>query len=207
MAIRVDQLFATAVYRGDAALVREMLSYKAMPSASNEYGMTPLHWAAEQGHVDVARALIDAGASTRAANERGETPLHVAVREGDAAMCTVLLAEGAAPDAQDRLGVTPAQLVGELPADEAGEVAGAFRGANRAGGNPARTPVAHVMAPSRDPSRVGATGPGLVVHATGDAQVVAFGTDPEDVASLREVAMERGADGRWRVVRADACVQ
>ncbi|KAJ1617377.1 ankyrin repeat-containing domain protein [Pavlovales sp. CCMP2436] len=112
--IRIDQLLATAVHRGDGAKVREHLAHGAVANAANEYGMMPLHFAAEQGHADVALALLKHGASTRAANARGETALHMAAREGDAELAEILLAYGASATQTDRSGRSPLDLANEL---------------------------------------------------------------------------------------------
>ena len=59
--------------------------------AVEEQGDTPLHYAAGQGHADVARALLEAGASVRAANQQRKTPLHLAADRGHAEVSTALL--------------------------------------------------------------------------------------------------------------------
>ena len=59
--------------------------------AVDEEGDTPLHYAADKGHADVARALIEAGASVRAANQQRKTPLHLAADRGHTEVSTALL--------------------------------------------------------------------------------------------------------------------
>ena len=41
-------------------------------------GMTPLHWAANRGRIDVARLLIKNGADINKADKSGKTPLDLA---------------------------------------------------------------------------------------------------------------------------------
>ena len=41
-------------------------------------GMTPLHWAANRGRIDVARLLVKNGADINKADESGKTPLDLA---------------------------------------------------------------------------------------------------------------------------------
>jgi len=43
-------------------------------------GLTPLHHAAERGHLDVARVLLDHGANVRAVDGRGRPPLYLAAQ-------------------------------------------------------------------------------------------------------------------------------
>ncbi len=72
-------------------------------------GMSPLHLAARQGHLDVANALLDAGADVnqRAAGDQ-TTPLLIATINGQFDLAKQLLDRGANPNlAQATNGVTP----------------------------------------------------------------------------------------------------
>ncbi|HYO84151.1 MAG TPA: ankyrin repeat domain-containing protein [Bryobacteraceae bacterium] len=63
---------------------------------------TPLHLAAEAGHLEIARALIDAGADVNArSGETSQTPLHFAARAGQVEMAKLLLVHGADPAIRD----------------------------------------------------------------------------------------------------------
>ncbi len=44
-----------------------------VPVVQNE-GLTALHWAASNGHVDVVKALLAAGANVTARSVRGDMP-------------------------------------------------------------------------------------------------------------------------------------
>ena len=46
-------------------------------------GSTPLHVAAQHGHVDQARLLINAGAQVDVQDTKGRTPLEVAITRGE----------------------------------------------------------------------------------------------------------------------------
>ncbi len=44
----------------------------------NDYGWTPLHWAASRGHKEIVELLIAKGANVNAKNKYGTTPLDMA---------------------------------------------------------------------------------------------------------------------------------
>ena len=48
----------------------------------DKFQMTPLHYAAEFGHIKVTKFLIEKGANIEVKNEDGNTPLHEAVDGG-----------------------------------------------------------------------------------------------------------------------------
>ena len=79
--------------------------------ARDEYGETPLHYAAKYGTAGMVNVLLNAGADADidARDKFGETPLHYAASDGTAEMVNVLLNAGADADidARDENGETP----------------------------------------------------------------------------------------------------
>ena len=51
-------------------------------NAKDEDKNTPLHYAAENGHVLAVRILLDAGAKLSARNDEEDTPVHTAAENG-----------------------------------------------------------------------------------------------------------------------------
>jgi hypothetical protein len=91
----------TAAQYGHTARVAAILERD--PGAAHkgdEYGRTPLHFAAQHGREDVVRLLLGAGARADAGS-CGSTPLHRAAYAGHAAVCRFLLDAGADVNAQD----------------------------------------------------------------------------------------------------------
>ena len=81
-------IFWTSIM-GDADAARAQLSADASLAGSATAadhvlgaGLSPLHLAAQGGHIDVMDALLAAGADLNAADARGYTPLHFAVSFG-----------------------------------------------------------------------------------------------------------------------------
>lgn len=62
--------------------VQLLLENGANPKAINAFGYTPLHWAAEHGHIASAELLIKAGARTDAVNSNHDLPFDLAIRRG-----------------------------------------------------------------------------------------------------------------------------
>jgi ankyrin repeat protein len=75
-------------------------------------GMTPLHFAAREGHVDAARALLDAGADVNQPREGDlTTPLLIATLNGHFDLGKYLLERGADPNRAGENGATPLYAV------------------------------------------------------------------------------------------------
>ena len=77
-------------------------------SSRDDSGSTPLHWAAQTDHKDVAQLLLASGADVNARDNSGETPLHRAVLHKD--MVELLLASKADIDAKECDGWTPLRV-------------------------------------------------------------------------------------------------
>jgi len=103
----LDEELLEAAERGDVGRVHELLGRDANPNARDEFGFTPLHWAAFNGHAEVARLLLDRGADVDARSKNGLTPLHLAAFHGHAKVAGLLLDKGADVNAGDVIGGTP----------------------------------------------------------------------------------------------------
>ncbi|CAE7211543.1 unnamed protein product, partial [Rhizoctonia solani] len=82
---------------------------------TNDKGLTPLHYAASKGRVDVGKLLIARGADINAKDRANQHPLHRAASAGHDAFLTILLnpPEGRPKtrlNTGDRLGNTPLHL-------------------------------------------------------------------------------------------------
>ena len=91
-------------------MVQKMLSLGANPNEQDEWGFTPLHFAAAfNDDPDVISALVDAGAQMDARDkEWGATPLHWAAWSNDNPGIIIALVDGGAdPNARDARQSTP----------------------------------------------------------------------------------------------------
>jgi ankyrin repeat protein len=87
------------------------------PNLGDRQGFTPLHFAAQEGSVDVARFLLDWGARVDPLNKYGNSPLFTAVfnSKGRGEMILLLRDHGADPHTVNMSGQTPvglARLIG-----------------------------------------------------------------------------------------------
>jgi len=58
------------------------MDYVEENNPPDDYGNTPLHLAAKEGHLDVCRLIMDQVEDKHPRNDAGETPLKLALNEG-----------------------------------------------------------------------------------------------------------------------------
>ena len=103
---------ADAAMRNDLAAVKDLIKKKVNVNEAQGDGMTAIHWAAENGNLEIAKALIAAKANQNVKTKIGSyTPLHLAIRSGSAELVKVFVAGGADVKlATTNTGVTPLHL-------------------------------------------------------------------------------------------------
>jgi hypothetical protein len=86
--------------------VKRLLSIRNINvNVKDVYGITPLHWAVETGHIEIARLLLQSGAEVNAKGNGGSTPLHSAETYGDVDILHLLVENGADLESQDNAGM------------------------------------------------------------------------------------------------------
>ena len=101
-----------AADEGNLEAVKQHLAAGTDVDAKNEYGETPLYWAA-QGHKEIAELLIAKGVDVNAKNELEETPLHIAAPQGHKEIAELLITKGADVNAKSAAISTPLHFVEE----------------------------------------------------------------------------------------------
>jgi hypothetical protein len=86
----LDKKLLEAVRRGNAYKVIEFLREGANVNTRDEDGLTPLHNAAANGHLDVVKLLLEKGADPAIRSNGGWTPLDIARALGHAEVVKVL---------------------------------------------------------------------------------------------------------------------
>jgi serine/threonine-protein phosphatase 6 regulatory ankyrin repeat subunit B len=100
-------------------MIKLLLASKAdLKAATKPLGYTPLHCAAQQGHIDVARLLLKRGMDVNAHDSDQGTPLHNAALYGQVKMIRFLLENKADIQAanEDKSPLLAACMVGKLEA-------------------------------------------------------------------------------------------
>jgi len=91
---------------GDTESVRQLMTNGA-PFTTDWLGTSPLHLAAQHGHLNTCEVLIRAGISRDARTKVDKTPMHMAAQEGHIDIIELLMRNGADIDAKDMLKMTP----------------------------------------------------------------------------------------------------
>ena len=90
---KMHDIIAYAKY-GKYSALKAALKDGVDPNFKDEGNWTPLHWAAQEGHLEVVLALIASGAEVSPVDDLGFTPLAIAVGQGQDEIVRVLLDAG-----------------------------------------------------------------------------------------------------------------
>ncbi len=101
-----ESAVANAIELGSFDHAAKLIENGASVSASQADGMTPLHWAARHGDVELSKLLLSKGADPAVENRYGIAPLYLACVNGNAELTAALLAAGADPETAIRGGET-----------------------------------------------------------------------------------------------------
>ena len=91
------------------------------PNAPNEYGETPIYWAACFGHTEIVKILCTLTANPNAPDEYGETPIHMAACKGHTKIVKILAPLTDNPNTPDEDGVTPITIAKKMLPYNAGK--------------------------------------------------------------------------------------
>ena len=61
---------------GHTKIVKILAPLTDNPNAPNDFGDTPIHWAAKFGHTEIVKILATSTENPNAPNKHGFTPIH-----------------------------------------------------------------------------------------------------------------------------------
>ena len=96
-----------AAKEGNIKAIKQHIAAGTDVNAKGHAESTPLHWAANGGHKEIAELLIAKGADVNAKSENGVTPLHMTFVYGHKEVAELLIAKGADVNAKGDGGLTP----------------------------------------------------------------------------------------------------
>jgi cytohesin len=109
--VKLNSPLHEAILSRNKAAVASLVGQGAAVNASDDmFGSTPLHLAAQHGHLEIAALLLDHKAVVDARDKAGKTPLHWATQSGHRDIVELLIAKGANVNAQDKQGDKPVIL-------------------------------------------------------------------------------------------------
>ncbi|XP_077145843.1 ankyrin repeat domain-containing protein 6 isoform X1 [Ranitomeya variabilis] len=101
----LSERLLVAAYKGQVDNVVQLIN-KGAKVAVTKHGRTPLHLAANKGHVNVVQILLKAGCDLNVQDDGQQTALHRAAVVGNSDILAMLIQEGCALDRQDKDGNT-----------------------------------------------------------------------------------------------------
>lgn len=91
---------------GNQGAVARLLEAQVDVNGQDTDGLTPLHWAVDRGHADLAEFLLSRKADIDAQDSEQTTPLHYAVDCDHVSLVELLLRAGANPSLENAAGET-----------------------------------------------------------------------------------------------------
>jgi len=93
--------------------VKLLIDFGAQLNEKNMTGGTPLHDAAEHGHIECLSKLIECGAEVNEKDNDGETPLHAATHAESLDVIKELLKHGADKNIRNNVGLLPVDIANQ----------------------------------------------------------------------------------------------
>ncbi|ESQ54482.1 hypothetical protein EUTSA_v10025574mg [Eutrema salsugineum] len=107
--LKIDAIHAFA-REGEIENLLKSIESGIPVNAKDSEGRTPLHWAIDRGHFNIAKVLVDNKADVNAKDNEGQTPLHYAVVCDRESIAEFLVKQKANTASKDNDGNSPLDL-------------------------------------------------------------------------------------------------
>ena len=91
----------------DLEIVKILAALTDNPNAPNQWGDTPIFWAAHNGHTEIVKTMAPLTDNPNAPNQWGDTPIYWAAHNGHTEIVKILAPLTDNPNAPDEYGITP----------------------------------------------------------------------------------------------------
>ncbi len=102
-------------------LVRDLINLGTI-NTQDDWGVTALHFATEEGDEEITQMLIEAGADVNIQTNNGWTPLHKATMGGHSEIVQMLIGAGADVNVKDNWDNTPLHLAAYYTREDIAEM-------------------------------------------------------------------------------------
>ncbi|RAP28318.1 hypothetical protein DID78_05100 [Candidatus Marinamargulisbacteria bacterium SCGC AG-343-D04] len=102
-----DNLLAKVINKQFKTFAHHLLDNKSDVNTSNNNGWTPLHYAINNGNLEITKQLLRKKISLNSKDKKGRTPLHIATIKNFSDIIKLLLSEGVKANIKDYNGFSP----------------------------------------------------------------------------------------------------
>ncbi|CAG8791792.1 14176_t:CDS:2, partial [Racocetra persica] len=109
-----DKKSGEAIEKNDVESIRKLIEERKLgTNTCDEYGNTALHYASQNGYLEIIDILLENGAEVNSEEKNKLTPLHAAISNNHKEIAKKLLGKGANPKARDSSGNSPLHFAAE----------------------------------------------------------------------------------------------
>ena len=98
------------IFHENTEIIKILAPLTDNPNTPNDYGDTPISWAAYKGYTEIVKILVSLTDNPNAPNKNGTSPIHKAARNGNTEIVKILAPLTDNPNAPNKNGESPSSL-------------------------------------------------------------------------------------------------